>query len=173
MKHSKTKRLYLPMPKLRVRAINKSQDKNKVSYSTFDKYNDTAEDTISFKEDEDIVKVENLTKEASIFKNNIENTADTIINIEQPVVQMLDYEDYQFPYSKSLLGILDDDPIYDDDDDEPLFDHVTEEPTSTNNNVLEEESSDFKGFDGEYGPYFPNFTSAMLFIWITKHMICE
>ena len=41
------------------------------------------------------------------------------------------------------------------------------------NNVLEEESFDFEGFNGEYGPYFPNFTSAMIFIWITKHMICE
>jgi len=27
-------------------------------------------------------------------------------------------------------------------------------------------------FDGSYGPYFPNFTITMLFIWVTKHMIC-
>ncbi|RIB30475.1 hypothetical protein C2G38_2026819 [Gigaspora rosea] len=32
-------------------------------------------------------------------------------------------------------------------------------------------TSDFEGFESEYGPYFPNFTSAMFFIWITKHMI--
>lgn len=54
----------------------------------------------------------------------------------------------------------------------PLLD-VIEEEVLVDNDVLEEESSDFKGFDGEYGPYFPNFTSAMIFIWITKHMICE
>jgi hypothetical protein len=45
------------------------------------------------------------------------------------------------------------------------------EEVSANSDVLEEESSNFKGFDSEYGPYFPNFTAAMLFIWITKHMI--
>ncbi|CAB4423898.1 unnamed protein product [Rhizophagus irregularis] len=39
------------------------------------------------------------------------------------------------------------------------------------NSVLEEGSFDFEGFSGEYGPYFPNFTSSMIFIWITKHMI--
>lgn len=59
---------------------------------------------------------------------------------------------------------------------EPLLDIVEdsepEEDPLINAEILEE-SSNFKGFDGEYGPYFPNFTSAMLFIWITKHMICK
>ena len=48
---------------------------------------------------------------------------------------------------------------------------IVEEEVSMNSDVLEEESSNFKGFDSEYGPYFPNFMAAMLFIWITKHMI--
>lgn len=58
---------------------------------------------------------------------------------------------------RSLLDIVEEE----DDDD------------SVNSDVLEEESSNFEGFDSEYGPYFPNFTSTMIFIWITKHMICE
>jgi len=62
-------------------------------------------------------------------------------------------QDYQLPY-KLLLDI-------------------EEEEISEDYNLLEEESSDFKGFDRKYGPYFPNFTSAMLFICIIKHMICE
>ena len=50
---------------------------------------------------------------------------------------------------------------------------IVEEEVLTDSDVLEEESSSFEGFDSEYGPYFPNFTSAMIFIWVTKHMICE
>ncbi|RIB30320.1 hypothetical protein C2G38_2026936 [Gigaspora rosea] len=38
------------------------------------------------------------------------------------------------------------------------------------NSVLENMFSDFKGFDSEYGPYFPNFTSATIFTWVPKHM---
>ena len=50
---------------------------------------------------------------------------------------------------------------------------IVEEEVLMNSDVLEEESSNFKGFDGKYSPYFPTFTSTMIFIWITKHMICE
>ena len=31
----------------------------------------------------------------------------------------------------------------------------------------------FQPFDGKYGPYFANFTEQMLFLWVTKHMICK
>jgi len=54
-----------------------------------------------------------------------------------------------------------------------LLDIVEKEVSIDNEDVLEEESSDFREFDGEYGPYFPNFTLTMIFIWITKHMICK
>ena len=64
------------------------------------------------------------------------------------------------------------------DNDGPLLDieEVSESSlvdVPLNDDILEEESSNYKGFDGEYGLYFPNFTSAMIFIWITKHMICK
>ncbi|CAB4392750.1 unnamed protein product [Rhizophagus irregularis] len=59
-----------------------------------------------------------------------------------------------------------------DDSYRPLL-NVMEEEVPVDSDVLEEESPNFKGFDGEYGLYFPNFTSAMIFIWITKHMICK
>ncbi len=62
-------------------------------------------------------------------------------------------QDYQLPY-KLLLDI-------------------EEKEISEDYDLLEEEFSDFKDFNGEYDSYFPNFISAMLFIWITKHMICE
>ncbi|CAG8725218.1 33869_t:CDS:2 [Gigaspora margarita] len=46
-----------------------------------------------------------------------------------------------------------------------------------NNNDFKDISIDtdgpvsFKPFNGEYGPYFVNFTKQMLFLWVTKHMI--
>ncbi|RIB16265.1 hypothetical protein C2G38_2038713 [Gigaspora rosea] len=39
------------------------------------------------------------------------------------------------------------------------------------NSVLENIASDFKGFDSEYEPYLSNFISAMIFTWVTKHMV--
>jgi hypothetical protein len=59
-----------------------------------------------------------------------------------------------------------------DDSYRSLLD-IIEGEVSMDSDVLEEVSSSFEGFNGEYGPYFPNFTSTMIFIWINKHMICE
>ncbi|CAG8773304.1 4981_t:CDS:2, partial [Acaulospora morrowiae] len=53
--------------------------------------------------------------------------------------------------------------------EEDSIDNMLEEELI--DDVLEEESFEFEGFDSEYGPYLLNFTSMMLFIWITKHMI--
>ncbi|CAG8551810.1 4733_t:CDS:2, partial [Scutellospora calospora] len=49
-----------------------------------------------------------------------------------------------------------------------LIDIIEENPT---NDEILEESSEFRGLDREYGPYFSNFTVAMLYIWSTKHTI--
>ena len=38
--------------------------------------------------------------------------------------------------------------------------------------LVDEREKSFKGFSGDYGPYYQNFTSMMLFLWISKHMIC-
>jgi hypothetical protein len=34
-----------------------------------------------------------------------------------------------------------------------------------------DDSSCLPHYQGDYGPYFPNFTAMALFIWVTKHMI--
>ena len=60
----------------------------------------------------------------------------------------------------------------DDSHSRPLLD-IVEEEVSMNSDVLEEESSNFRGFDGKYGLYSANFTKQMLFLWVTKHMICK
>jgi len=51
-------------------------------------------------------------------------------------------------------------------------DYTNTDDLGTEPRVRVDGPADFKAFEGEYGPYFPDFTSTMLFIWITKHMIC-
>ena len=76
-------------------------------------------------------------------------------------------------YQSSDIDIIEEVLTEDVDDSYRSLLDILEEEVSMDGDVLEEESSDFEGFDGEYGPYFPNFTSTMIFIWITKHMICK
>lgn len=50
-------------------------------------------------------------------------------------------------------------------DDEPLlFDFESK--------IIEEQKLD-TSYNGDYGPYFPNATTFMLFTWCTKHMISK
>lgn len=73
-------------------------------------------------------------------------------------------------------SLANDEPLFDTIDEVLLDDYesnVSDIEEGLDNSVLEEGSFDFEGFSGEYGPYFPNFTSSMIFIWITKHMICK
>ena len=55
--------------------------------------------------------------------------------------------------------------------DEPLFDF---EETFQNfpNKIIEERNLN-ASYNGDYGPYFPNATTFMLFTWCTKHMISK
>jgi hypothetical protein len=54
---------------------------------------------------------------------------------------------------------------------EPLFDF---EETFQNfpNKIIEERNLN-ASYNGDYGPYFPNATTFMLFTWCTKHMISK
>ena len=53
-----------------------------------------------------------------------------------------------------------------------IEDYTNTDDLGTEPRVRVDGPADFKAFEGEYGPYFTDFTSTMLFIWITKHMIC-
>jgi hypothetical protein len=44
---------------------------------------------------------------------------------------------------------------------------------SDSENIFESSSLLNSSFDGEFGPYFSSSTSASMFAWITKHMICK
>ena len=62
-----------------------------------------------------------------------------------------------------------------DQDNDDFFQNSNVDNPNINNGSqkVADESASFDPFDGNYGPYFANYTEQMLFLWITKHMICE
>ena len=61
---------------------------------------------------------------------------------------------------------------YEEDLTSPASEHLDEEDEDIEK-IVDEDGKSFKGFQGEYGPYFQNFTSTILFLWTSKHMICK
>ncbi len=61
----------------------------------------------------------------------------------------------------------------DSEEDTNLEEQDDDSEVEDESTIVDESSSFFEGFHGEYGPYFENFTSTMLFTWISKYMICE
>ena len=51
-------------------------------------------------------------------------------------------------------------------------DEDEDELPSYYNKIVEEPLNLFEEYSGQYGPYFPNFTTMMFFTWVTKHIIC-
>ncbi|CAG8746635.1 12539_t:CDS:2, partial [Funneliformis caledonium] len=139
------------VPKLRTRAskqIRNEEEYNKVEGIT--SYNNTSEhiEGVAFHFENNIVSSYGNTSE-HIEGNIISNFQEEDLlglTIEE-AVNSLNYNHVPLEIRKNEVKILED---YD---------------------LLEGESFGFKGFNGKYGLYFPNFTSAMLFVWITKHMI--
>ncbi|GBC32802.2 hypothetical protein GLOIN_2v1880882 [Rhizophagus irregularis DAOM 181602=DAOM 197198] len=169
-------RVYASIPKLRVRATNKQRDdeygissisNNVLAYSRPENANLLSEEStvshIPLLNDEQIQLLNDVEVASVNYNNEVLNDGDNeilvnngndVLDNSEPIFNAMDEE--FVGNGEPLLDIV--------EDSEP------EEDPLINAEILEE-SSNFKGFDGEYGPYFPNFTSAMLFIWITKHMI--
>ncbi|CAB4405420.1 unnamed protein product [Rhizophagus irregularis] len=55
-------------------------------------------------------------------------------------------------------------------DEYESFENISD---SDSENIFENSSLLNSSFDGEFGPYFSSSTSASIFAWITKHMICK
>jgi hypothetical protein len=86
---------------------------------------------------------------------------------------LVDVEEFSVNDNNKVL--VNDEPVLFDDDIEKVLvnDYESDVEEGLDDGVLEEESSNFESFSGKYDLYFPNFTSLMIFIWITKHMICK
>ena len=68
-----------------------------------------------------------------------------------------------------------DDAFSSNEDDSPENDDDFSQ--NNNDNPFTQKMADgpelFDPFDSEYGPYFANFNEQILFLWVTKHMICK
>ncbi|PYL19235.1 MAG: hypothetical protein DME30_01175 [Verrucomicrobia bacterium] len=67
----------------------------------------------------------------------------------------------------------DDFSSHEDDDPENDDDFSQNDDYNPSTQKMADGPEPFQPFDGEYGPYFANFTEQMLFLWVTKHMICK
>ena len=113
---------------------------------------------------------------------------------EDIIVPTIDFQNLQQMQNDRCEGDAEyyeeheDDSDYESDDDNEEYDNdeyeeslCTTSPASEQldeededvEEIVDEDEKSFKGFQGEYGPYFQNFPSTMLFLWISKHMICK
>src|SRR5579883_3229959 len=107
---------------------------------------------------------------------NSEDVVDALINhdLEEVSINSDNFEDFSSNED-------DDDPENDndfssnEDDDDPENDNDFSQNDDYNPTTqkMADEPEPFQPFDGEYGLYFANFTEQMLFLWVTKHMICK
>ena len=102
------------------------------------------------------------SKELEDFSINNDNLEDISSNEDDVPEKDDDFSSHDDDFSSHE----DDDPENDDD-----FSQNDDYNPSTQK--MADGPEPFQPFDGKYGPYFANFTEQMLFLWVTKHMICK
>src|SRR2546430_8022283 len=114
--------------------------------------------------------------------NFFSNSADASVNSEELEDVSINNDNFE-----DISSDEDDVPEKDDDfssHDDDFSSHEDDDPENDNDffqnddyNPCTQKMADgpelFQPFDGEYSPYFANFTEQMLFLWVTKHMICK
>src|SRR5256714_8145236 len=114
--------------------------------------------------------------------NFFSNSADASVNseeLEDVSINNDNFEDISsneddVPEKDDDFSSHDDDfSSHEDDDPENDDDFSQNDDYNPSTQKMADGPEPFQPFDGEYGPYFANFTEQMLFLWVTKHMICK
>src|SRR5438105_4448408 len=114
--------------------------------------------------------------------NFFSNSADASVNseeLEDVSINNDNFEDISsneddIPEKDDNFSSHDDDfSSYKDDNPENDDDFSKNDDYNSSTQKMADEPKPFQPFDGEYSPYFANFTEQMLFLWVTKHMICK
>ena len=114
--------------------------------------------------------------------NFFSNSADASVNseeLEDVSINNDNFEDISsneddVPEKDDDFSSHDDDfSSHEDDDPENDDDFSQNDDYNPSTQKMADGPEPFQLFDGEYGPYFANFTEQMLFLWVTKHMICK
>jgi len=113
--------------------------------------------------------------------NFFSNSADASVNSEELEDVLANSEDLEdtsmnnndFEEVSTNNDDLEDISSNEDDDPENDNDFFQNDDYNPSTQKMADGPQPFQPFDGEYGPYFANFTEQMLFLWVTKHMICK
>jgi len=125
------------------------------------------------------------TEDAFRYISN-SNGEDDIVIENMPLDDSLSYED------TPLISVSDEIDIEEEhisisvthemELDESFIDEETEDEdvqsdvdfiTETEQVIVDQAQPLFEGVEGQYSPYFSDYTSMMLYTWITKHQICR
>ena len=107
--------------------------------------------------------------------NFFSNSADTSVNSEELEDVSINNDKFEdISSNEDDVPEKDDDfSSHEDDDPENDDDFSQNDDYNPSTQKMADGPEPFQPFDGEYGPYFANFTEQMLFLWVTKHMICK
>ena len=98
-------------------------------------------------------------EDVSINNDNLEDISSNEDDVPEKNDNFSSNEDDFSSHKDDISSHEDDDP--ENDDYNPSTQKMADGPEP------------FQPFDGEYDLYFANFTEQMLFLWVTKHMICK
>src|SRR5438874_5711540 len=107
--------------------------------------------------------------------NFFSNSADASVNSEELEDVSINNDNFEdISSNEDDVPEKDDDfSSHEDDDPENDDDFSQNDDYNPSTQKMADGPEPFQPFDGEYGPYFANFTEQMLFLWVTKHMICK
>src|SRR5206468_2668004 len=105
-------------------------------------------------------------EDVSINNDNFEDISSNEDDVSEKDDNFSSHDDDFSSHDDDFSSHEDNDPENDDD-----FSQNDDYNPSTQK--IADGPEPFQPFDGEYGPYFANFTEQMLFLWVTKHMICK
>jgi hypothetical protein len=83
------------------------------------------------------------------------------------------FQDNESDVSTDFQDGLANDDIFDQDSDFLQDNDFSNQNANNFSQKVADEPASFEPFNGEYGPYFANFTEQMLFLWVTKYIICK
>jgi len=112
-------------------------------------------------------------EDVSINNDNFEDISSNEDDIPEKDDDFSSHNDDFSSHDDDFSSHEDDFSSHEDDDSENDDDFSQNDDYNPSTQKMADGPEPFQPFDGEYGPYFANFTEQMLFLWVTKHMICK
>ena len=112
-------------------------------------------------------------EDVSINNDNFEDISSNEDDIPEKDDDFSSHDDDFSSHDDDFSSHDDDFSSHEDDDPENDDDFSQNDDYNPSTQKMADGPELFQPFDSEYGSYFANFTEQMLFLWVTKHMICK